>query len=246
MTLEEFLNEKSHLHAREELLNYRLLFDLKFAAMRVGYHLLTYYSDVDHDGFDVIFDDRQTVRKIQLKTVSKVSTTPNWQIHRSIIRPTSDNWERLGFTHHGFANDTDAGVEGGFVLMEYDAAKSGLPVVYWYTDIYVITAIYLGHIKRSQATKTAAKNFRKNLVRKKRTDKISISKSFMVKVKSPHNLLSMLALFNDDKNNWQNRIVTVGAEQDWGPKGNILPTKLNQMVAELPASLQKACGHSDP
>src|SRR5210317_2265514 len=118
MALEDFLNEKPNLHAREELLNYRLLFDLKLAAMHVGYHLLTYYSDVDHDGFDLIFDDRHTVRKIQLKTASKVSTTPNWKIHRSIIRPTRDNWERLGFAHQGFIHETEAGVEGGFVLME--------------------------------------------------------------------------------------------------------------------------------
>jgi hypothetical protein len=246
MTLESFLSEKSNLHAREELLNYRLLFDLKLAAMQVGYHLLTYYSDVDHDGFDIIVDDHHTVRKIQLKTVSMSSATPNWQIHRSIIRPTMDNWERLGFTHHGCINETEAGIEGGFVLMEYNAANSELPVTYWYTDIYVITAIHLGLIKRNSATTTAVKNFRKNLVRKKLTEKISISKSYMVRVEKPHNLLSMLALFNDEKNNWHNRIVTIGMEDHWGPKGKILPSELTKMKNEVPSSLKTACGHPDP
>ncbi len=64
MSLEDYLNTNANLHAREELLNYRLLFDVKLAAAKIGYHLLTYYSDVDHDGFDVIFDDRHTVRKV--------------------------------------------------------------------------------------------------------------------------------------------------------------------------------------
>ena len=61
-------------HAIEELFNYRLLYDLKLAAFAHGYHLLTYYTDVDHDGFDVILDDRDYLRKIQLKTVAKDSS----------------------------------------------------------------------------------------------------------------------------------------------------------------------------
>lgn len=38
-------------------MNHKLLFDLKVDAGECGYHLQNYYSDVHHDGFDLILDD---------------------------------------------------------------------------------------------------------------------------------------------------------------------------------------------
>ncbi len=65
---------KENTDAREEVLNHRLHYDLKIAPAERDYHLLSYIADVDHDGFDVILDDRDNLRKIQLKsTVKKVS-----------------------------------------------------------------------------------------------------------------------------------------------------------------------------
>ena len=46
MNLSEFLNVAGSLHAREELFNHRLLFDLKSACAENGTYLRTYYSDV--------------------------------------------------------------------------------------------------------------------------------------------------------------------------------------------------------
>ena len=246
MTLAQYMDLDANFHAREELLNYRLLFDMKLAAANHDYHLQTYYSDVDHDGFDIIFDDRHTVRKVQLKTVSHSATTKSWEIHRSVLRPTRDNWERLGFFHKGPAHETECGVEGGVILMRFDGSNPALPVAYEYTDIYVITAIALKHLPRHHSVYTAAKNLRGNLKDEALTDKIGVSEGLFVKVGSASNLLSLLSLQSPARINWQNRVVVSGQETEWGPKGQLLPSVLAQQIAEIPGAIQQASGHSHP
>lgn len=71
--LEEFLNQPRNMHAREQILMHRLFLDLKTAAAQRGYYLNTYFDDVDQDGFDVIFDDHDHIKKIQVKSVGKGS-----------------------------------------------------------------------------------------------------------------------------------------------------------------------------
>ena len=121
MPLAQLLKEQNT-HAIEELFNYRLLYDLKLAAFDRGYHLLTYYTDVDHDGFDVILDDRDNLRKTQLKTVASDSGTKSWGIHRSILRPVPNNFEPLGFNYD--VNNPNWGVEGGVILIDYEPKGS--------------------------------------------------------------------------------------------------------------------------
>lgn len=246
MSLADYLDHDANLHAREELLNYRLLFDIKLAAAKYEYHLLTYYSDVDHDGFDIIFDDRHTVRKVQLKTVASTASTKSWDIHRSILRPERSNWERLGFFHRGPAHETDCGVEGGVILMRYDANKPDLPVTYHYTDIYVITAIALQHVPRHHTVYTAAANLRSELPNGGLTDKIGVSEGLFIQVTTPSNLLAMLSMQAPDQINWQNQVILSGQEAVWGPKPEMIPQVLAQQIAEIPASIQKACGHANP
>ncbi len=72
--LETFLLEGENSRTKESLVNYRLFYDLKLAAALQGYDLSLYTPDVDRDGFDIILDDQDSVRKIQLKTVSNDST----------------------------------------------------------------------------------------------------------------------------------------------------------------------------
>jgi hypothetical protein len=84
MALKEFLAQESNTHFREELFNHKLLYDLKLATMKYrDYHLLTYFSDVDHDGFDVIFDDRDRIKKTQLKVVAAEAKTGSCSHARS-------------------------------------------------------------------------------------------------------------------------------------------------------------------
>lgn len=246
MGLSDYLETPANLHAREELFNYRLLFDVKLAAAHHGYHLLTYYSDVDHDGFDIIFDDHHTVRKVQLKTVSSTKTTSSWEIHRSILRPERQNWERLGFYHPGVMHETDVGVEGGVILVEFDATDAQLPVAYYFTDIYVITAIALGHLDRLTTSIEAANNLRTDLPNGRLTDKIGVAKGLFVRAEGPSNLLSLLSMCSPHRVNWQNRVVLSGQNSKWGPKPEMLPDMLAERIAEIPDALKQACGRNNP
>ena len=65
---------------------HRLFLDVKVAAARRGYYLNTYFDDVDHDGFDVIFDDQDYIKKIQVKSVGINNSTNSWSIHKRILR----------------------------------------------------------------------------------------------------------------------------------------------------------------
>ena len=86
--LREWMNEPKNMHVREAILMHRLCFDLQLAAAQRGYYLNTYYDDVDHDGFDLIFDDQDTIKKTQVKTVESESATQQWAIHKRILRPS--------------------------------------------------------------------------------------------------------------------------------------------------------------
>ena len=245
MTLAQYLDVKANLHAREEILNYRLLFDAKLAAAKHGYNLLTYYCDVDHDGFDIIFDDRYTVRKVQLKTVGKGTPTGSWMIHRSVLRPTRHNWEDFGFLYTDTADSTDFGVEGGVVLMEYDAATPDFPVTYFYTDIFIITAIALGHLHTHASTTQAAKDLRTGLPTGKLTEKISVAKGLFVEANSASNLLALLSLQSPERINWQHR-VRLSWQKSFGVPPELVPGLLDQQIAEIPDVMKKVCGHDDP
>src|SRR5437588_13107452 len=129
--LREWMSKKANSHAREALLMHRLCFDIQLAAARREYYLNLYYDDVDHDGFDLIFDDQDTVKKMQVKTVEANAGTGQWDIHKRILRPSFEHIEKLGFE----PSPEGEGVEGGFILMHFDTAEPGIGVKYFYTDL---------------------------------------------------------------------------------------------------------------
>jgi hypothetical protein len=237
----DFLDAPSNSHAREELFNHRLLYDLKLAAFGRGYHLQTYYSDVDHDGFDVIFDDGDNLRKIQLKTVGGDAATNSWDIHRCILRPLARNYEELGFDFVG-----NWGVEGGVVLIDHVIDKSdSLQVSYFYTDIYIINGIALGLIPRHGNTKNAANNLRDGLQSGGSREKISVAKGLFVKVASPQHLLCILGMHSTLKySGWQRRIRSLSSEE-WGPKGRLLENVLGEYRKEMPFVMKDITGFTD-
>lgn len=223
MSLTDSLKEQNT-HAIEELFNYRLLYDLKLAAFVRGYHLLTYYTDVDHDGFDVILDDRDYLRKIQLKTVAKGAVTQTWEIHRSIIRPIAPNFEALGFDFD--LEKPNWGVEGGVVLIEYEPKGEALDVRYFFTDIYVITAIALELLPhRHGATVAAANTLRADLFNGPSNSKIGVAKGLFIEAAAPQHLLALIGLHSEHNNGWRHAVRALASDK-WGPKGQILPSVL--------------------
>lgn len=66
--LASFISGFRQSRSREYLLTTRLVHDLGVAAAVSGYDLLVYLPTVDADGFDVIFDDRDRLVAMQLKS----------------------------------------------------------------------------------------------------------------------------------------------------------------------------------
>ena len=98
MPLAQYLSDGAHSHSREEILTCRFLYDVKLAAANHDYHLLSHYSDVDHNGFDIILDDLLQVIRLQLKSVLNTIENPNWDdIKRFVLRPNVRNWETMGY-----------------------------------------------------------------------------------------------------------------------------------------------------
>src|SRR5438132_14361607 len=83
--LREWMSKKANSHARDALLMHRLCFDIQLAAARRESYLNLYYDDVDHDGFDLIFDDQDTLKKMQVKTVEADACTGQWDIDTRIL-----------------------------------------------------------------------------------------------------------------------------------------------------------------
>lgn len=248
MDLAKFLLESTQSHAREEILNHKLLFDLKVAAGECGYHLQNYYSDVDHDGFDLVIDDGVNLRKMQLKSVGHKAKAAKWEIHRGLLRPTANNLEALGFQYKSPQFDGGKicwGAEGGVILIVYEVNGSEIEVKYRYTDAYIISAISLGILRRSKPTVTVANTVRQNLPKGKANQKLEIRRGLFVEAATPGHLLCLLGMESAIKRNWQNRVRALASEK-WGPKGETLPSKLAEYRSEFPAIMTEVCGHASP
>src|SRR5690348_16596495 len=82
--------------SREYILTTRIVHDLTLAAAASGYNLLVYLPTVDADGFDIIFDDRDRLVPIQLKSVTNNGKASSWEIRRSLLRPKIEETQLFG------------------------------------------------------------------------------------------------------------------------------------------------------
>jgi hypothetical protein len=213
--LQPFLLDSKNTVSREIILNHHLFYDLKLAAAVRGYDLVLYSPDVDRHGFDVIFDDGETIRKIQLKTVVLTeATTPKdrWDIHKTILRPSDELCERLGFE----PSPTGTGVQGGIILMELTPKENHLDVVYKYCDIFVIYAISYGIVNKHKAIEANAESFYKSIRNGMAHQSICIPKSLFVTAKGGEQLLALMALQSRYDHCWWHHLVTI-IEQDVYP-----------------------------
>lgn len=114
--LGQFLESPAFTHARETMLLHRLCYDAYVAAACRGYALEVYKSPIDHDGYDLIFDDRSTIRKLQVKSVREGSSKTTWEVHRSLLLPRPTLGSKLMVVHLDFLR---TGSEGGVVIQEF-------------------------------------------------------------------------------------------------------------------------------
>jgi hypothetical protein len=204
--LREWMNEKANLHAREAILMHRLCFDIQLAAARRGYYLNTYYDDVDHDGFDLIFDDQDTLKKMQVKTVAVNAGTGQWDIHKRILRPCLEHISKLGFE----CSSEGEGVEGGFILMQFDTEQPDVGVKYFYTDLYVWLAFDCGVIERQHGgSRKAVDDCIKDLQCGLGDQRVGVPWALMLEAKGPDELLALGGLHSRAEFTWKDHIFII-------------------------------------
>lgn len=238
MPLDAFLTAAGNTDAREEIFTSRLIYDLKIAAAHTrDYHLLNYYSDVDHDGFDAIFDDRNHVERTQLKTV--IGETTSWEtIRKYLLRPLATHWECFYPAHFN-----SPGVEGSVIVTEITVAGGNATVKYWFTNVLVIYAISQQILNRPHATRTAATNLLDDLRQGASTDRVTVTKGMCVQAATPAHLLALMGLHTDNglQTNWRSMTV-IHADHTIGNKQMQLPAPLADLPATILGMIQTSSG----
>ena len=188
MTISTFLQNPKNSVTREMMFLDRIKYDLKLAAALARVPLQIFTPDVDRDGYDIIVDDADLVRRFQLKTVLKSSNTTSWKVHKRLLRPTMYSANLLHFE----VSPEGVGIEGGVILIQIDDSEDACPATYYYTDIYVLTALAVGLIltNRNSRARQAVK-FLNRLRRGIGTERVAVPLGAFVKLRAPSCLLAI-------------------------------------------------------
>lgn len=225
--IEKFLNKPANMHAREAILMHRLFYDIKAAAARRGYYLNTYFDDVDHDGFDVIFDDQDCIKKAQVKSVCSSASTNSWAIQKKILRPSIYLIDKLGFE----ASAIGEGTEGGVVLIEFKDIGGALEVRYFYTDLFILMAFECEIISRKNTKKnTAIQKCLKGLYEGLRSERLSVPKCAFIEAKDADALLALCGLHSNRHSSWkENVIATTNHSRQSADRSLPLPVPIEKL-----------------
>jgi hypothetical protein len=188
------------MHAREQILMHRLFLDIQTAAATRGYYLNTYFDAVDHDGFDVIFDDQDYIKKIQVKSVQQKGATGAWEIHKRMLRPSFQWLDMLGFE----SSPEGEGSEGGVVLIEFSDDSGEIRANYYYTDVFVLLLFYCDVIKRKKKnSQKAIEDIYKPWRRGIGSERVRVPKAAFLKAKDASSLLSLMGLHSSSQYAWK-------------------------------------------
>lgn len=202
----EFLDAPANSHAKESILMNKLFLDIKTSAAKRGYYLNTYFDTVDHDGFDVIFDDQDALIKTQLKTVRSDAKTNKWLIKKKVLRPTMEAAENLGFEF----SPEGIGVGGGALLMKYGELDGSIVAEYYYTDAYILSAFDHDVIRRKHASSNNAVNACLADLRRGGGAKfLSVPKSAFLKAKDANHLLALMCLHGPTTSFWSGNLANL-------------------------------------
>jgi hypothetical protein len=241
--LDKFLDVPENMHAREQILMHRLFLDLKTAAALRGYYLNTYFDDVDHDGFDVIFDDQDYIKKIQVKSVNKDGSTGSWSIHKRILRPSFGLLDKIGFD----SSPEGEGSEGGVILIEFSDVGGAIHATYYYTDVFVLLLFYCGAIKRKRKnSQNAIENIYPDWRKGLGSERISVPKAAFLKTKNAEALLSLMGLHSTSQYMWKHHAILL-ASNAVGNEKMPLPehVTIEKMRDTLFSELRDLCDEPD-
>lgn len=216
--LAEWLTDKAETVSREKALTNRLISDLMIAAGARGYGLGVYEPLVDRDGFDLIIDDADSTKALQLKS-RVASGAKSWEIRKNILRPSLDmRPETLGFT------ETVEGVgRGGGVILQnihkIDEENTTIKIEYLYTDLYVLLALQEEvtnlDAKIAASKKKAANKILMGLHHGIGSEIVNIAMNAFVRVRSVSALLSLIGIHSVAEGyGWQTNLIKI---LDQGP-----------------------------
>lgn len=200
MALTKFLNAPINTVTRERVFFHKLYFDLKLAAARAGYPLSIFEPEVDRDKFDILLDDGDNERRVQLKTFTLSSGTSQWKSNKRFMRPDIQTGARLGIP------PADCGVGGGCIAIEIDDANDDAPVSYFYTDRFVVGSFasgLLGEFGSQQPRgkgrppserRKLAREFLADLAVGEPKDAVDLPKRLFVRLRSPDAVLAIASL----------------------------------------------------
>lgn len=202
----DFLDAAENSHAKESILMNKLFLDIKTSAAKRGYYLNTYFDTVDHDGFDVIFDDQDKLIKTQLKTVRTDAKTKSWDIKRRVLRPSLETAENLGFEF----SPEGVGVDGGALLMEYGESDGEIVAQYYYTNAAILSAFSYDVIRRSHASsRSAVKKCVSDLHVGVGSAFLSVPKSAFLKAKDTDAVLALMGLHGPTASFWSGNLASL-------------------------------------
>jgi hypothetical protein len=187
--LSKWLRNESNSKSREHLTTARAIHDLMTAAAACDYDLLVYTPTVDRDGFDLILDDRDHLVPLQLKSVISGGRAQSWSIHRRLLRPERRDVELFGFEPSPFGE----GRGGGVVLLSLHPHEADMSVRYRYTDINVLSALWLGLFRLPKQSVACLKRLRGNLEAKP-SGRVALPRSAFITARSPEHLLALAGL----------------------------------------------------
>jgi hypothetical protein len=226
--LKKFLSNPKNSRSREILLMHRLIYDVELASSTRGNFLDVFQGEVDQNGFDIIFDDHDELKKLQVKTVLLHSKTSSWSIHKCMLRPNPFLAEGLGFE----PSPEGAGYQGGVILMAFECDDLSISVDYYYTDIFIIKAFNIGIISYNQSIKNnAVKSLYDRLQRGISHEKVKVSKSAFLKAKSAGHLLALAGLHSHVGSSWPNPLVNFLGHQKNILKGYVAH-ELRKLVSD--------------
>jgi len=186
-----FFKDSRNSVSREKILNLKLIYDLKVAAAIRNYDLRVFIPDVDREGYDLILDDGDDIRKYQIKSIVSAKTS-SWDINKNLFRLPYYMIEKFNLTQ----SPETSGIGGGFVLIQADIRDSDIIFTYFYTDIYLILAMKYGLLKKSRlpSLNDVNKLLFSNIFSGRGKDKVKLTKSFLVKAKGKEELLALMGM----------------------------------------------------
>lgn len=195
--LAAFLKAERNSVTREVLLRHKFVFDVLVAAARRDYALQIFVGEVDREGFDIVLDDGDAIRKIQLKSV--FGKCKGWGIRKNLLRPEPRLAEDLGFE----AAPTGIGIGGAVVLQVVKVEGDSLDVSYAVADIALMCAMREGFVTKNSGVKIQPQTLRTVIdqtVEGKRTERVGVPLGAFIRARSAGHLLGALGLHAPDVN----------------------------------------------